>query len=421
MIEQLHQIFLNSKGVNTDTRTIEKDQLFIALTGDNFDGNLYIESALRSGAIHAISSDHKWSQDKRVTVVDDTLLTLQKLASYHRQHLNIPIIGLTGSNGKTTTKELILSVLSQQFKVKGTKGNLNNHIGVPLTLLSFDSTLQVGIIEMGANHPKEIEALCLIAQPNIGLITNYGKAHLEGFGSIEGVKNSKSELYEYLKATNGTVVVGRWDPEQIVRTVGMHQYYTPQSTSLHSKAPLIQFISEGNLIKTNLIGAYNYHNALFAYTIGKIMEMETEQIITGIEAYTPKNNRSQVIIKNNTKIILDAYNANPSSMTVALENLADQDYKHKTAILGDMFELGEHAIKEHQNIASLSQKLKINDVYLIGKNFFKSEIKTAVQFKDLTTFLTKTEINTGKEQVILIKGSRGMGLEKILESNSLKS
>ena len=421
MLAQLHQIFLKSSGVNTDTRSIEKDQLFVALKGDNFDGNQYIEQALNSGATHAISSDTKWSEDSRVTVVKNTLKTLQELATYHRNHLNIPIIALTGSNGKTTTKELILSVLTNQFKVKGTKGNLNNHIGVPLTLLSFDSSLQIGVVEMGANHPKEIAALCAIAQPNIGLITNYGKAHLEGFGSLEGVKNSKSELYNYLKENNGKVIVGKWDPEQIVRTVGMNQFFTPSNSSIHTKTPYIQFIVEGNLIKTQLTGAYNYHNALFAYTVGKLMEMQTEQIISGIENYSPKNNRSQIIIKNNTKIILDAYNANPSSMKVALENLASQDHIHKTAILGDMFELGKYATEEHQNVASLTQKLKIDDVYLIGKNFFKSETKTAMQFEDLTTFLTQTTINIDKEQVILIKGSRGMRLEKILESKSLKN
>ncbi|WP_405369791.1 UDP-N-acetylmuramoyl-tripeptide--D-alanyl-D-alanine ligase [Nonlabens sp. Asnod2-A12] len=421
MLEQLHQIFLKSNGVNTDTRSIEKDQLFFALTGDNFDGNQYIEQALNNGAIHAISSDTKWSTNPKVTVVKNTLTTLQELATFHRNQLNIPIIALTGSNGKTTTKELILSVLSNQFKVKGTKGNLNNHIGVPLTLLSFDSSLQIGIVELGANHPKEIAALCDIAQPNIGLITNYGKAHLEGFGSIEGVKNSKSELYNYLKETNGKVIVGKWDPEQIVRTVGMNQFFTPSNTSIHSNTPYIQFIAEGNLIKTQLTGVYNYHNALFAYTVGKLMEMQTEQVVSGIENYAPKNNRSQIIIKNKTKIILDAYNANPSSMKVALENLASQNYTNKIAILGDMFELGAYAAEEHQNIASLTQKLKINDVYLIGKNFFKSEVKSAIQFEDLTTFLEKTDLNTDKEQVILIKGSRGMSLEKILESKTLKN
>lgn len=421
MLEQLHQIFLKSNGVNTDTRSIEKDQLFFALTGDNFDGNQYIEQALNNGAIHAISSDTKWSTNPKVTVVKNTLTTLQELATFHRNQLNIPIIALTGSNGKTTTKELILSVLANQFKVKGTKGNLNNHIGVPLTLLSFDSSLQIGIVELGANHPKEIAALCDIAQPNIGLITNYGKAHLEGFGSIEGVKNSKSELYNYLKENNGKVIVGKWDPEQIVRTVGMNQFFTPSNTSIHSNTPYIQFIAEGNLIKTQLTGVYNYHNALFAYTVGKLMEMQTEQVVSGIENYAPKNNRSQIIIKNKTKIILDAYNANPSSMKVALENLASQNYTNKIAILGDMFELGTYAAEEHQNIASLTQKLKINDVYLIGKNFFKSEVKSAIQFEDLTTFLEKTDLNTDKEQVILIKGSRGMSLEKILESKTLKN
>ncbi|WP_298950370.1 UDP-N-acetylmuramoyl-tripeptide--D-alanyl-D-alanine ligase [uncultured Nonlabens sp.] len=421
MLEKLHQTFLKSSGVNTDTRIIAKNQLFFALKGKNFNGNEYIEQALKNDAIHAVSSDAKWLTDPRVTVVKNTLTTLQELATFHRNYLNIPIIALTGSNGKTTTKELILSVLTNQFKVKGTKGNLNNHIGVPITLLSFDTSLQIGVVEMGANHPKEIAGLCNIAQPDIGLITNYGKAHLEGFGSIEGVKNSKSELYAYLKENNRKVIVGKWDPEQIVRTVGMNQFFTPSNTSIHSNTPFIQFIVEGNLIKTQLTGVYNYHNALFAYTVGKLMEMQPKQIISGIENYAPKNNRSQIIIKNKTKIILDAYNANPTSMSVALENLASQNYINKTAILGDMFELGNYAAEEHQNIASLTQKLKIDDVYLIGENFFKSRITSAKQFEELSTFLKNTNINTDKEQVILIKGSRGMGLEKILESQTLKN
>jgi UDP-N-acetylmuramoyl-tripeptide--D-alanyl-D-alanine ligase len=419
MTEELHHIFLQSTGVNTDTRNIEKGQLFFALSGEIFDGNIYVENALNKGAIHAVTSDSKWSTDSRVTVVESVLECLQQLATFHRHHINIPIIGLTGSNGKTTTKELILSVLSTEFKVKGTRGNLNNHIGVPLTLLSFDSSLHVGVVEMGANHPKEIEALCKIAQPNFGLITNYGKAHLEGFKGMEGVKTSKSELYSFLKESNNTAIIGRWDPEQIVRSVGINQVFTPESTSVYSEIPCIHFIVDGMLIKTQLTGVYNYHNALFAYAVGTLMDMNPENIVLGIKNYTPTNNRSQIIEIGKTKIILDAYNANPSSMKVALENLAIQDCIHKIAILGDMFELGEFAIEEHQNITTLAENLKINDILLIGENFNRSTTIHAIQYKDRNTFTDSYKIDTDKEQVILIKGSRGMGLENILKNSRL--
>jgi UDP-N-acetylmuramoyl-tripeptide--D-alanyl-D-alanine ligase len=415
MIDQLHQIFLKSTGVNTDSRKIEKGQVFFALSGENFDGNLYVEEALQQGAVHAVSNDSKWIGNDRVTVVKEVLGSLQQLATFHRNHINIPIIGLTGSNGKTTTKELIMAVLSTQFKVKGTEGNLNNHIGVPLTLLSLNSSHQIGVVEMGANHPKEIAALCEIAQPNFGLITNYGKAHLEGFGGVEGVKTSKSELYDYLRKSKGTAIIGRWDPEQIVRSAGIHQVFTPENTSLYLETPFVTFITENNLIKTHLTGAYNYQNALFAFTVGLVMDMKPKNIVEGIESYIPKNNRSQIIEVGKTKIILDAYNANPSSMKVAIENLAAQEHKHKVAILGDMFELGEYTLEEHQNIANLTENLKINDVFLLGEHFSKSATGYAVQFKSLDDFCDSYKINTDKEQVILIKGSRGMGLERLLK------
>jgi UDP-N-acetylmuramoyl-tripeptide--D-alanyl-D-alanine ligase len=415
MIDLLHQIFLNSTGVNTDTRTIEKGQVFFALSGENFDGNLYMEEALKQGAVHAVSNDSKWDKDDRVTVVKEVLQCLQQLATFHRHHINIPIIGLTGSNGKTTTKELILSVLSTQFNVKGTEGNLNNHIGVPLTLLSFNSSHQIGVVEMGANHPKEIAALCEIAQPNFGLITNYGKAHLEGFGGVEGVKTSKSELYDFLRKSKGTAIIGRWDPEQIVRSVGIQQVFTPENTSLYQETPFITFITEGNLIKTHLTGVYNYHNALFAFTMGLIMDMKLENIVEGIKSYVPSNNRSQIIEVGKTKIILDAYNANPSSMKVAIENLAIQEYPHKVAVLGDMFELGEYTLEEHQNITKLAEDLKINDIFLIGAHFSKPTTSYALQFKGLDDFCSSYKMHTDKEQVILIKGSRGMGLERLLK------
>lgn len=419
MIEKIHQIFLQSTGVSTDTRRIKKGNLFFALSGENFDGNLYVKSALENGATHAITSNLKWKNSSMATVVDDVLLFLQQLATFHRNYINIPIIGLTGSNGKTTTKELILSVLSTKLRARGTVGNLNNHIGVPLTLLSFDSSLHIGVVEMGANHPKEIETLCEIAQPNFGLITNYGKAHLEGFGSIEGVKTSKSELYNYLRKENRVAIIGRWDPEQIVRSLGIEQVLTPENTSIYTETPFLTFMTNGLLIKTNLIGTYNYHNALFAYSIGTIMNIPQEDIVKGISNYVPQNNRSQIIESGKTKIILDAYNANPSSMKAALENLDVQDTSYKIAILGDMFEMGEYEEEEHQKIVTLAEKLELDEVILIGESFGKSKVQYAKQYKNKELFNNSFELNTEKEQVILIKGSRGMGLESILKERKL--
>ncbi len=415
MIEQIYQIFKASKGIQTDTRSLLEGELFFALSGENFDGNQYVKHALENGAMHAVSNDHKWQNDNRVTVVEDVLKCFQNLASHHRTVLNIPIIGLTGSNGKTTTKELIISVLSTRFKVKGTKGNLNNHIGVPLTLLSFDKTTEIGVVEMGANHPNEIKLLSEIAQPNYGLITNYGKAHLEGFGSIEGVKTSKSELYDFLHHNNGTAIIGRWDPEQIVRASKLKQVFTPEDTSIFSEVPYLNFIVNGYLIKSNLTGVYNYHNALFAFAVGLLMNVHPENIVEGIEKYIPKNNRSQVIQKGNTKIILDAYNANPSSMKAALKNLVLQKEKHKVAILGDMFELGKYAAKEHQNICDIAEKLEIDHVHLIGKNFYDTISSKANRYITKNDFITSLNLDFEKQQVILIKGSRGMGLEEILK------
>lgn len=419
-IESLYQFFISSNGINTDTRSIHEGDLFFALSGENFDGNQYVETALNKGASHVVSNDRTWSNHEQVTVVSNVLKTLQELATYHRRILNIPIIALTGSNGKTTTKELIISVLSTQFTVKGTKGNFNNHIGVPLTLLSFDSSVEIGVVEMGANHMKEIELLSTIAEPNYGLITNYGKAHLEGFGSVENIKKGKSELFDYLNATSGTAIIGRWDPEQIVRSSNVKQVFTPENTSIFSEVPFLTFIAQNELIKSKLTGSYNYHNALFAYTVGLVMNISQKNIIAGIENYVPKNNRSQIITSQNTKIILDAYNANPSSMKVALENLALQKEANKIAILGDMFELGDYALEEHQKMASLAEKLKFQHIYLIGENFNRTETINSKKFKTKEAFLKSFQFDVDKQQVILIKGSRGMGLENILKAMDIK-
>ncbi|WOI22797.1 UDP-N-acetylmuramoyl-tripeptide--D-alanyl-D-alanine ligase [Nonlabens ulvanivorans] len=414
-MKELYLIFLTSNGVQTDTRKIIDGQLFYALSGENFDGNSYVEQALSKGAIHAVSSDLKWENDSRVTVVKDTLKNLQQLATYHRKKINIPILSLTGSNGKTTTKELIISVLRQQFNVKGTAGNLNNHIGVPLTLLSFNESTDIGIVEMGANHLKEIETLSNITLPDYGLITNYGKAHLEGFGSEENIRIGKSELFEHLRKHNKTAIVGHWNKEQLKRSKGIERFLTSSDSKLIKAEPYISLEFEGKQCDTQLVGEYNYHNMLLAAAVGQIFNMSTTNIIKGLAHYTPNNNRSQIIQKGNLKIILDAYNANPSSMVVALKNLSKQSERKKIAILGDMFELGTYSTTEHQNIAELTQQLQIDQTYLIGEAFSKVSCEQAQLFENLESFNKQFNIDKTQESVLLIKGSRGMALERILE------
>ncbi|WP_124979547.1 UDP-N-acetylmuramoyl-tripeptide--D-alanyl-D-alanine ligase [Nonlabens xiamenensis] len=411
MIQELYQRFLDSKGAHTDTRSLEKGHFFIALKGERFDANEYVQQALDLGAHHVVTSDSQWQDQDKVTVVPNTLESLQQLATHHRNALGIPVVALTGSNGKTTTKELICAVLATEFNVTGTRGNLNNHIGVPLTLLSMNKSTQIGIVEMGANHQGEIAALAEIAQPDFGLITNYGKAHLEGFGGVDGIKKGKSELYEYLKESDGTAIVGRWDPEQIVRSAGIKQIFTPQSAQLHTEIDPILFTIDGLLIRTQLTGTYNYHNAVFAYTVGKTLGVSSENLKKGIASYQPSNNRSQIIEIGKTKIILDAYNANPSSMKVALENLSRQSTKHRVAILGDMFELGIYAKEEHQEIAAYANKLGIDEIHLVGENF----MEIGGKFKTHKDLSQSWSLNPTKEQVILIKGSRGMTLEQLLK------
>jgi len=415
MIQDLYNLFSQSAGVSTDSRTVKKGQLFIALSGDNFNGNTFVRTALEKGALHAISDSSEFKSNAQVTVVENTLTTLQELATYHREQLHIPIVGLTGSNGKTTTKELILAVLSQSFNVKGTKGNLNNHIGVPLTLLSFDTTTEIGVVEMGANHQLEIAALAKIAKPNYGLITNFGKAHLEGFGSIEGVKKGKSELYDFLAVSNGTAIVGTWDQEQLARTQHIPRVETPHDTRVLDNKDLLRFSINGKIVQTQLTGIYNYHNALLAYTVGTIFKIDTDSIRKGISNYTPTNHRSQVMHVGNLQFIMDSYNANPSSMEVAITNLASKEAAFKIAILGDMFELGTYAQEEHQKIADLAQKSMLDEIHLIGHNFNNTVTTTAIKHENFEAFATAFKHTKETQATVLIKGSRGMALERVLK------
>ncbi len=397
--------------------------MFFALKGDNFNGNLYAEIAIKEGAKYAVVDESNYDTSNKTILVDNVLKTLQTLSSYHRKHLNIPIIALTGSNGKTTTKELINAVLSKKYNTTATIGNLNNHIGVPLTLLSMKPTTEIGIVEMGANHQKEIEFLCEIAKPDHGYITNFGKAHLEGFDGVQGVIKGKSEMYNFLISNNKHIFVNANDPIQVEKTKNTNLYTFGDKENVVDV--LINFVEAQPFVKchynklniqSQLIGNYNFNNIAAAITIGNYFKINDIEIKEAIENYIPTNNRSQIIDKDSNKIILDAYNANPTSMQAALLNFEKQT-GNKLAILGDMFELGEEAKIEHQNIANLALAMNINQVILIGENFYKSKINSEkiIQFKSFETFKNDYNLSLIKNKSILIKGSRGMALERILQ------
>jgi len=421
-IDELYQLFLDCKAVNTDTRNVETNDMFFALSGENFNGNTFANEALQKGAKYAIIDDEDYRISEKTILVSNTLKTLQKLATYHRQQLGLKIISLTGSNGKTTTKELINTVLSKKYKTTATIGNLNNHIGVPLTLLSMTNTTEIGIVEMGANHKKEIEFLCQIAQPDFGYITNFGKAHLEGFGGVEGVIEGKSELYDYLTSNNKTIF---FNADDNIQKEKLSQYknskgYSQNNTdyyliNLLKANPFVNFKAENTTIQSNLIGDYNITNLSVATLIGKYFDVSINDIKAAIQDYVPTNNRSQIIKKDTNTIIMDAYNANPSSMEVALQNLNNQNEKNKIAILGDMFELGASADTEHQNIANLANHLNIDEVILIGENFIKTktEKNKVKQYRSFEDFKTHYKPITNSN--VLIKGSRGMALERVLK------
>ena len=423
-IAQLHAIFLGSNSVSTDTRKVRDNDLFFALKGDSFNGNKFAKYAIEKGARYAVIDEETYNIDDTFILVDNVLETLQELATYHRNYLGLKIIALTGSNGKTTTKELINAVLTTKYKTTATVGNLNNHIGVPLTLLSMNASTEIGIVEMGANHLKEIAFLCAIAQPDFGYITNFGKAHLEGFGSIEGVIQGKSELYNYLKAHDKLIFLNSEDNKQVTLLKDYNKTYS--FGNLNSDDAVIYF-EEANpfviskfkheVIESQLIGSYNFTNICAAIAFGNYFNIEASSIKEAIENYMPSNNRSQIIHKGTNKIILDAYNANPSSMKVALESFEKQQDTFKIAILGDMFELGADAPKEHQYIADLASTIPINLVILIGENFNKTTIfspKVSV-FKSFEDFKTNFDFSQLDKATLFIKGSRGMALERVLE------
>jgi len=423
-IKSLHQLFLKSNTICRDTREITEGCMFIALKGANFNGNTFAKEALNKGASYAIVDEEAYAINEKYILVDDTLLTLQQLANYHRAYLNVKIIALTGSNGKTTTKELVNCVLKKKFHTIATLGNLNNHIGVPLTLLSMSSETEIGIVEMGANHLDEIADLCAITNPDYGYITNFGKAHLEGFGSIEGVIKGKSELYDHLKTNAKLIFINAEDETQIEQLNSYkHNYKFGKNatanviTKMVNANPFVKTKFNNQTINSNLIGAYNFNNISAAIAIGQYFNVSDNDIKYAIESYIPKNNRSQIIEKESNSIILDAYNANPTSMCAALDNFNAMDGKYKIAILGDMFELGVEAETEHLNIGKHASSLNIDSIYLVGANFHKAKFESqkiiwCENFGILEQCLKSTII---KNSTLLIKGSRGMALERVLE------
>jgi UDP-N-acetylmuramoyl-tripeptide--D-alanyl-D-alanine ligase len=425
-LENIYELFLKSSGVCTDTRKIKPNSLFFALKGPNFNANSFADEALKQGACYAVIDDKSYESENCI-LVEDTLECLQNLARLHRQHLKFPIIGLTGSNGKTTTKELIFSVLHQKYRVNCTQGNLNNHIGVALTILDFSLDLDFGIVEMGANHQKEIEFLCSISQPDFGLITNFGKAHLEGFGGVEGVIKGKSELYDFIKENNRTAFINGNDPKQLKQIGNYPKVVTFGSEPMCDYLilmltvdPYVSISYENIDINSQLIGDYNFGNLAVAVAIGAYFKVSPEAIQAGIESYHPNNNRSEVIKKGSNKIIMDAYNANPSSMMAALKNFNRLESPSKYLFLGDMFELGEDAAAEHQAVVDFVEANFQGPIYLIGNNFYESNTKSSTQkFKSFEAAIPALSSLHITNSQILIKGSRGMALERLLEHLAL--
>jgi UDP-N-acetylmuramoyl-tripeptide--D-alanyl-D-alanine ligase len=412
-ISELYKYFIKFPNIPTDSRNIKKNSIFFALKGENFNGNRYASQAIDNGCKYAVIDDKKFQLDNRFLLVNDALESLQDLAKHHREQLTIPIIAITGTNGKTTSKELINCCLTSKFKTVATIGNYNNHIGVPLTILGISKEHQIAIVEMGANHEKEIDFLCTIAQPNYGIITDIGKAHIEGFKSTDGVKRAKKELYDYIYKKNGKVFVNNDDHilKEISKDIDSISYGKNGDTKgkIHAGSFFINILYDKHIIKTNLIGNYQFYNIMLAICVAKHFQIHTQKIANALSIYKPQNNRSQVINSEKNTIILDAYNANPSSMKEMLESFASIDKPNKICILGDMAELGEVSEKEHTIIAQLIKKLNIT-TYFIGKEFAKLKIKNAfLDVNDFNTYISKSPIH---ESTILIKGSRSIKLEE---------
>ncbi len=427
VIEELYKIFIKNPHISIDSREDQNNGIFFALKGENFNGNHFAKNAIENGAAYAVVDKAAFCENENFILVEDVLKTLQKLAKYHRDKINIPLIGITGSNGKTTTKELISTVLSQKFNTLATTGNFNNHIGVPLSILKITDKTEIAIIEMGANHLGEIADLCKIAKPNYGIITNIGKAHLEGFINIEGVIKAKSELFDFIVQNNGNVFVNSDDKLLMELSTKIKRTLYGKTTKADCRSEIVDhnpfvnmkwFSPQGEkIIKTKLFGSYNFENIEAAICICNYLGVEAWKIKNAIENYKPANMRSQIIhSKNNNTIILDAYNANPSSMKLAIENFAQLNLKNKVLIIGDMLETGSEEKNEHLKILSLIKEKNIQNVFLVGKIFQSvCVINKFKSFSNVTNlnnfFIDQPLINSS----ILIKGSRGNKLESLTE------
>lgn len=425
-IVRLYEIFKQYPTITTDTRNCPKDSIFFALKGANFNGNQYAAKAIELGCNYAIVDEPEFAdEEKNILLVDNCLKTLQDLAHYHRSKFSIPVIGITGTNGKTTSKELITSVLSKEFEVLSTQGNFNNHIGVPLTLLQMNKTHEIAVIEMGANHVGEIKILSEIADPTFGLITNIGHAHIEGFGSYENIIKTKSELYDYIRnRKDGKVFIDANNDLLMKQAEGLTSILYGDGEDLFVRGKVVandpymsftwQFSKNDHLVHTHLIGEYNLSNALAAVAIGKYFGVKKAKITQAIEDYIPTNNRSQLKKTEKNTLVIDAYNANPTSMNAALQNFKKLDIPNKAVILGDMRELGDDAASEHQAIVDLVASSDIRDAFFIGENFSKTNTELS-RFETLDAFLEYLKENPLIDRNILIKGSRGIQLEKCVD------
>ena len=421
-IEKIYQYYSQKYLVSTDSRMIEEGCVFVALKGERFDGNDFAYQVAQENIASCVIADRKdLPHHERLFIVDDSLTTLQELARLHREKCNIPIIGITGTNGKTTTKELTAAVLSKKYNIIYTQGNFNNHLGLPLTVLRIKPDTEMAVVEMGANHPNEIAQLCTIANPDFGIITNIGKAHLEGFGSFEGVVKTKNELYDFIRNKNGRLFVNH-DNEllmQLSNGIDSHTYGKDNNAdikaSIVSSNPYLIINWEGNEIKTNLVGDYNFENVMAAISVGCYFNIEKSLIIEALENYTPTNNRSQYIKSEKNEIVMDAYNANPVSMHHAIKNFRNISSENTLLILGDMRELGKDSEKEHQTIINLIKELKFENVILVGNEFKKAaggtDFATFTNVEELLAFINDNDIS-GKK--ILIKGSNSINLKSIV-------
>jgi UDP-N-acetylmuramoyl-tripeptide--D-alanyl-D-alanine ligase len=423
-IHKLYQKYRESGKVSTDTRQIAPGSVFVALKGDKFNANEFAAEALSKGASAAVVDEAKYAVDDRYFLVDNALEALQALARHHRAQLKVPVVGLTGSNGKTTSKELLNAVLSKKYKTYATKGNLNNHIGVPLTILAIDNSIELAIVEMGANHVGEIALLCSIANPTHGFITNIGKAHIGTFGGFENIIRAKSELYQHLITTNGQVFINSQNEilSNMAKRFAKPLFYPAKGDyyqcELLASDPFLRIKAEsGNEITTQLVGGYNFENAAAALCIGKFFGVDPSLANQSVAEYAPGNMRSQIVKKNSNIIILDAYNANPSSMTAAIENLAAMNSGKKVAILGDMFELEHEAETEHRAIGKLLRQKNFDRVYLCGKlmKSAQQEFSSALLFEKKEDLMAELKKNPITSSTILVKASRGIGLETVVD------